>query len=182
MDRAQTRYKWLDVHARAALNHDRQAQEELAGFHCYKPVNLQRQRAGSNLTAFAFVGLTEEMDRSVCLLSYYVQGTLPTRCRCGDAGGNAGGVVGMRTSGGATATSGAGTSSATMGGSTTKKPRFQAIHETHGVGRHKGTSAVERRLILALVQEDILLYETAKTMFQRSLAEVQAATHTTVCR
>eukprot|EP00729_Bicosta_minor_P015188 gene15186-25283_t len=56
-----TLYAWLDYHARASLNHDVQAQQAISTFHCYNPVNLQRERAGYNLTDYAFVGITEEM-------------------------------------------------------------------------------------------------------------------------
>ena len=184
------RYAWLDYHARASLNHDVQAQQAISTFHCYNPVNLQRERAGYNLTDYAFVGITEEMERSVCLLAYYVRGMLPKQCRCGkhdvaakkrlrrsslsSSNGRAQALDLASAAGG-------GDTGGDNGGVGRARRDYQAVHETHGVGKHKGSSEVERRLILSLVQEDILLYQTAKRRFEQSLEEVEAVTQTKVC-
>jgi hypothetical protein len=157
-----TLHAWVEIHADAIAEHppNRTAKNGIMGnkFRCYKPHNLQAQRAGVDLSAFAFVGLSEEMKRSVCLLSYYVRGRLPLRCQCdADASGEG------------------------RGGGRGAEHTFETIHQSHGVAHHPGTTEADRALIIALVQQDILLYETAKLRFSQHVHEVEQATNHTIC-
>ena len=138
---------------------DEEIRDTIRSYHCYNPHNLQAARAGTNLSAYAFVGITEEMQRSVCLLSYFVRGRLPQQCNCNR-----------------------GPESNEVGRGGGGRSTLQHVHETHGVGKHVGTSEEDRRMILPLVQNDILLYETAKIRFNEALHHVESVTNTTICK
>jgi hypothetical protein len=125
-------------------------------FHCYSPLNFQTQRAGQvdKLNRYAFVGLTEDQKRSVCVLNFIIAGKLPQMCVCGEVGGGGGRIR-----------------------------RSLKRLEDHGVVHHGGsTTAEERAAMLPLIQQDLLLYESAKLRFAVLVKDVEATTGMVLCR
>ena len=61
------------------------------------------------------------------------------------------------------------------------RDKFGILHYTHGLGQRPDTIEADRESILLLVQQDILLYETAKLRFDHHLHEVETTTGHTIC-
>lgn len=127
--------------------------------------------AGRLAQRFAVVGLLEQLQKSTCLISIDLHGTVPTRCNCTGATAAAAGAA---AAGAAAAGAEAGFAAAAAAGG--QRGKAGAPHSDHGVSHHGGTAVLTRRERAAaesLTVADRALYAEAVSVFWEAVRHTE---------
>lgn len=151
-------------------------------FKCYNPIDLQTTRLKMHgkdpvdmERYFDVVGITEELEKSTCLISIAIHRKVPLRCDCSRVNGG----VGTNNDG----TSGNGTmmddtiNNSTSNESTSAKRRMeQRARIDHGVTTHGdeiNLSKAALEMIHDITRNDRVLYDVAERIFWKEVERVE---------
>lgn len=169
---------WTNVRQADGLQKAK-AMEKTETFRCYNPINMQSsmllaasEKKGekaeiskaSLAKRFDVMGLTSQMDKSLCLVFIAWNGFAPDRCICGGEGDNERKVQG-----------GSSPNAADDDSADQRLTHNVAIH-SHNVTNHGGThkhTPEQLSAIEALADVDMKLYAVAEELFEDQVAAVE---------
>lgn len=167
---------WIDVKSSPRGLQKARAMKKTENFRCYNPINMQSSmllspseggevaeisKAGL-AKRFDVIGLTSQMDKSLCLVFIAWNGFAPDRCVCGGGGNKDGG-------------------NADRGDQ--RLSHNIAIH-SHNVTNHGGThdhTPEQLSAIAELADVDMKLYSVAEELFEDQVAEVEKKLSVKLC-
>jgi len=167
---------WTDVKRGPQGPQKEWAIKKTQNFRCYNPINMQSSMLLSPTKGgevveiskaalakrFDVIGLTSQMDKSLCLVFIAWNGFAPSRCVCGGGGNEDGGHAGQGE----------------------QRLSHSIVIHSHNVTNHGGThehTPEQLSAIAELASADMKLYAVAEELFEDKVAQVEKELSIKLC-